>query len=60
MTPATDENQIRETINYYSEGMRTADVVALINRTSKSKPTEVPGSRLQFPSSYSQKRETQA
>lgn len=29
MTPATDENQIRETINRYAEGMRTADVEIL-------------------------------
>jgi hypothetical protein len=29
MSSATDESEIRETINYYSEGMRTADVERL-------------------------------
>jgi len=29
MNIAAEENQIRETINYYSEGMRTADVEVL-------------------------------
>jgi len=29
MNPSTDENGIREAINYYSEGMRTADIEIL-------------------------------
>lgn len=29
MNPSTEEDQIRETINYYSEGMRTADAETL-------------------------------